>query len=1031
LPSLNLLLLLFLLPAVAPAQPGQPVVPAKLQGAQAKQYVFTHFNSSNGLSTNIVQNVVQDKNGYIWLATIDGLQRYEGNSFITFYNKPGDRHSIPSDLLTRVLKDGHENIWLWGGNKTGIWDTRNNSFHEVPIEGDNPKQPLIIVSIQPDTRGNMCMLVYEKGLYTFDSARHLFRLTKLLPLWAKWAVVHFIPAPDGSFLFSTHHSGFVVYNPHTGNLNYAGHNPDNYRIVRDLGNQKMLREIHGIYNDTLWYSSWRTEESGAPFIHYYDLSTGRSGKYSIGNIFGLGYFEITGMLRQQNGRLWFYGRTFLVEYTGDAKQAFRLVRNEYKNEQSIKFDMVVTMYEDRQRNVWIATDNGVFLFNPDAQTFTSYSLLRPDGTGVVDGPSQTVFEMDDGRILVGAWGTGLYCYDAAFNPVPLPKSLTIFGPAYSIWSFCRHSATGRVWIGLQEGGLGIFDPATGKTTLMYPDILKRSTVRQIVEDRFGNLWFGMQGGHIVKWNAKEAGNDVNKGYTVVRERDGARIFKMCVDQQGYIWAGTMLTGLLKYDPVTNRETEHYTLSAPAGSTLMGNVVSDLLPYGDSLLLVANNGITVLNIYTRKMRYITKADGLPSNNIACLNQDSRGIIWLGMSHGLCRMNLQKMIFSRFDRRDGLNYDNFNQAGAFRLKDGRLFFPTDHNFTVFDPLRITAAPGPPNAVITGLQTGSRELPVDSVIALKRLTLQHNTSLFLEFSALNYIKQNKIHYYYMLQPLEKEWREAGEEGHAAYNYLPAGNYTFMVKAENSDGVTGNRTTTLAIRVAPPFYNTWWFYCMLILLGAAALYWVDRQRVSRIWALQEVRTQIATNLHSEINTTLNNINLLSEMAKIKADKDITRSKEYIDQISDKSHNMIIAMDDMLWSIDPVNDSMEKTLLRMQEFVEALVNRHGADIDMTMDSQVKTLRLAMKSRHEFFLIFKETLRCMVQHAAGSQILIHIDLVKSKLSLTIQDTGAYAHAFMSNKGSIQEMQKRARSVDAELDIDTDSKGVSVILLMPV
>jgi nitrate/nitrite-specific signal transduction histidine kinase len=171
--------------------------------------------------------------------------------------------------------------------------------------------------------------------------------------------------------------------------------------------------------------------------------------------------------------------------------------------------------------------------------------------------------------------------------------------------------------------------------------------------------------------------------------------------------------------------------------------------------------------------------------------------------------------------------------------------------------------------------------------------------------------------------------------------------------------------------------------------------------------------------------------MAKIKADKDIIRSKEYIDQISEKSHTMINAMDDMLWSIDPANDSMEKTLLRMQEFVEALVNRHGADIDMTMDNAVKSLKLDMKSRHEFFLIFKETLRCMVQHAVHSQVLIHIGWEKSKLSLTIQDTGNYAHAFMSNKNSIQEMQNRAHDVNAVLDIQPDSKGISVILLMPV
>src|SRR6185295_5052927 len=171
------------------------------------------------------------------------------------------------------------------------------------------------------------------------------------------------------------------------------------------------------------------------------------------------------------------------------------------------------------------------------------------------------------------------------------------------------------------------------------------------------------------------------------------------------------------------------------------------------------------------------------------------------------------------------------------------------------------------------------------------------------------------------------------------------------------------------------------------AILYLIDRERVNRMTELQQVRTQIAGNLHGDINTTLNNINMLSEMAKIKADKDITRSKEYIDQISEKSHNMIIAMDDMLWSIDPANDNMEKTILRMREFVEALMSRHGVNIQMQVDKKIQSLKPDMKSRHEFFLIFKETLLEMVQKTHGDDILIHIDLVKSKLSLQIHDTG--------------------------------------------
>jgi signal transduction histidine kinase len=240
------------------------------------------------------------------------------------------------------------------------------------------------------------------------------------------------------------------------------------------------------------------------------------------------------------------------------------------------------------------------------------------------------------------------------------------------------------------------------------------------------------------------------------------------------------------------------------------------------------------------------------------------------------------------------------------------------------------------------------------------------------------------------------------------------------------------LAITISPPFWRTWWFYGFIILLIIAVLYWIDRERVKRLLGLQAVRTQIAGNLHEEINTTLNNINLLSEMAKIKADKDIDRSKEYIAQISEKSHNMIIAMDDILWSIHPENDNMEKTLLRMTEFTDALKNRKQVNFETAVDEKIKSLQLDMKSRHEFFLIFKDALRSMAGYSNGTRILINIDLLRPKLSMKIQDNGSYddpASVFSDN--CMLNMIKRAEQINAVLDIQTDRKGVSVILLLPI
>lgn len=1020
------ILLCFLLTVTTLAQP--PRKSNINQVAQAKQYVFTHFNSFNGLASNIVNNVIQDKQGFIWLATCDGLQRYDGNKFLTFRNEPGNPKSIPANVVSKVYEDGHGNIWVLLDNRIGLFNTSDFSYAEIPLQGNSEKDPLLIARVEENGKGNVILYVLHKGIFTYDHAKRMFILTDPFTLPTdKPLIGYYYEGASGQHWFAGY-SGLSMYDSKTKHLNYGGHNPDNNEVIRQLGNEKKLVDVFGREGDRFWYVTWDLSETGAPWIEAHNLRTGKKEKYSIGLLFGLDYFEVGGYLRQKNGRVWVHGKGFLAEYTG-GKQAFQLVRNEH-GEQSIKFDRIFSMYEDRENNIWVSSDNGVFLFNPDAQLFHSYKLVRPDGSGLIEGPAQSALQLENGNVLVGSWGGGLYCYDSAFNLAPLPRGLQRYQNTFAAWSMHTHSITHKVWIGLQGGGLIVYDPATGTAEEFFHEIMEKRTVRQITEDHYGNLWFGLQGGQIIKWNMKVANNDHHKGFVRVKPQNSFYIFKLITDSKGYVWAGSVSDGLYKFDPVTNAQLDHITMQGPDGHRLLTRDASDVLQYNDSLLLIASGGINILNLNTGRITYITSNEGLPANTVMCFEKDKKGILWAGMMHGLCRVNLEKKIFTRYDRRDGLFFDNFFQSGAYRMNDGRLIFLTDHDFFTFNSDHIGQASHPPKPVITEFRVANRTVWLDSLGAGDKMKLDHNNNTVqIEFSGLKYLHQNKVLYYYRLVGIDRDWVAAGDRLQAVYSYLPPGKYTFRVKSENENGVSSPELSFQVV-VHPPFWKTWWFYGLVILLAAGILYWIDRERVHRIIALQKVRTQIAANLHADINTTLNNINLLSEMAKIKADKDIDRSKEYIDQIGDKSHNMIIAMDDMLWSIDPANDNMEKTILRMKEFVEALKNRHGTDLQMVVDNDVRSIKIDMATRHELFLVFKEMLREMVLRAPMGQLLINIDLIKSRLYLKIHGSGAGPEIAV-NSTAMAGMKKRVAAIGAELDVETDKTGVAVILLMPV
>lgn len=998
-----------------------------------RQYVFSRFSTFNGLSANFISNMVQDRKGYMWMSTPNGLQRYDGNKFITFRHQHGNPNTLPEDNVGWVFIDKKEVLWvLTADNKIGTFDTDKFRYHEVTLQWKVEKPTVFVPKVLIETKeGQLFLFTLRHDVYQYHPESNSFTASAAgmfqKPDTWKRNAIYYDSLTGRSWTGCD--SGLVMYDPVTKNLNYRGHNPDKNKIIDALAGYINVFIPHVDKRGRFFMATWQLKDGG-PRLHCYDPATGKDRIHNVSaEIFAGGYHEIAGIMEQRNGRVWIHGLPFIAEYT-DGERPLQGIRNEYKDEQSIKFDVAFSMYEDRAQNLWISTSNGMYLFNPDAQLFNAYNLLRPDGSGVVDGPTKAILELDSNKIWVGCWGVGMYAYDKNLKPVNLPPSLKPYQENFVIWSMQQHPATRNVWIGLQDGGMLIYDPAAEKTTPYHFDIFNGRTIRQMIVDKKGDLWFGTQGGAIIKWTYKP-GRPVEEGFTLVTKK--ALVLKLLVDNQGYIWAGTMGTGLLKIDPNTNKILQEYRANGPKGKKLWNDMPGDMVQLNDSIMVLACYGVSVLNMKTGNISFISTDEGLPSNNVICVQKDKQGILWFGMISGLCRMNMQKKIFTYYDRRDGLPADYFEADDAHALSDGRLLFTSAHNFVVFDPEKMVKTERPADVVITDIKLDNNSLPLDSVNTLSAIYLPYDkSSISIEFGGFNYTRLHKVDYYYQLEGVDKDWIRADDRRQALYTHLSPAHYTFRVKSENADGMSSQSITTIKIRVMPPFWRTWWFYGLLLLLVIVVLYWIDRERMKRIRGMQSMRTQIAGNLHEEINTTLHNINMLSEMAKIKADKDLNRSKEYIDQISDKSHNMIIAMDDMLWSIDPQNDSMEKTLLRMLEYVDALVNRHGANIDILVDEQVRSLELDMRSRHEMLLIFKEVLRNMVQESTGTHILVNIDQVKSKLSLKMQDNGVYkTEADIFTPGSLTILEKRTQALQAEIDIHADKSGASVILQVPV
>lgn len=633
-----------------------------------------------------------------------------------------------------------------------------------------------------------------------------------------------------------------------------------------------------------------------------------------------------------------------------------------------------------------------------------------------------------GTLLAGAWGDGLYNFDTALTMIPLNIRGISEKVTPPMWDMCASADGKTIWLASQPGLFRI-NQDTRESVFYNPAILKERTVRQIEEDKYGNLWIGTQSMGLFKW--KTGMKKSEDSISLFEGIPASQILNINTGRNGYLWVSTSQLGLYVIDPANDAILTHFGMKENPDHRLLSDGPVAVVEYNDSTMVIAANG---LHFYDTKKQKIVRTISLPQSipgTMAAMEKDSQGYLWVSMTSGIFRVNPKNEIFIHFDRVDGIANDHFIIAASYTLPDGRIIFGADNQFILFDPLKVKINDPSPDVTITGFRLMNKPLRVDSLLARKTIRLNNeNNSIAIEFSGLSFNGTYIIRY--KLEGLDKEWQTADNTYHAVYSYLPPGTYTFLAKTEDAEGHPSKNIEKFIIVIHPPFWKTWWFFCLLTLLIASVFYWIDRQRVSRLVALQNVRTEIAGNLHEEVNTTLNNINLLSEMARIKADKDIDRSKEYIDQISVKSHNMITAMDDILWSIDPQNDTMEKSLLRMMEFADSLKNKYGGTIEIALDKRVRSLKLDMKTRHEVFFLFKEALKTIVEYSGGKETIIHIDLFKNKLSLKLHDSTATLDKYEAEMDtSIKEMNSRANMIDAELDVQYDNKGIAVLLLVPV
>jgi two-component sensor histidine kinase len=555
-------------------------------------------------------------------------------------------------------------------------------------------------------------------------------------------------------------------------------------------------------------------------------------------------------------------------------------------------------------------------------------------------------------------------------------------------------------------------------------------VRQLVHDKAGNIWMGTQRGILAVCNPQTKefrriwDGEVN-GQVV------GHIMSMKTDSRQHLWIGTTHSGLYELNMESGRVLRHF--SKPGGNLFFTDVI-DMCFYNDtSLLLTSTGGVQILNTKSGKVS-LFEYPALRTNNIKAVEKGKDNDVYLAGPTGIFRINLAQMNLYVYGQRDGLLFNIFSEGAHTTLADGRVCFGTNRNFITINDKHKNLAKNPV-ALVSGIRIMNQAVPVDSLRRFKNvveLTYDRNY-VAIDFAAPTMMLHPNNSFLYKMEGFDKDWRIAAQYPSAEYSNLPPGKYRFMVKYRNTDGEESSAPTIIPFIIHPPFYLTWWFLSIAIGLVASVVYLLHRIRVNKLLTMEKVRIHIARDLHDDMGSTLSSINILSLMSTKALEKEPAKTKEYLSRISSYSQRMMESMDDIVWSINPLNDGMEKIVARMREVAATNLEPKDIEYRFYIDETVNHLKLDMGKRRDLFLIFKEAINNMAKYSECAKAVIHITAKNKRIIMHIEDNGCGFDETLLNDGNgLINMRKRAEDLKGRLTIKSKpGLGTELTLNIPV
>ncbi|MBC6951109.1 hybrid sensor histidine kinase/response regulator [candidate division KSB1 bacterium] len=842
--------------------------------AQERAIAFKHLTIDDGLSQSSVLCILQDRKGFLWFGTQDGLNKYDGYRFTVYRHEASDSTSLSENYVESIYEDRSGTLWI--GTIGGGLNRFNRDTETFTAFFHDPKDPHslshnAILSLYEDSSGRLWIGTQGGGLNEMD--RSTGRFTRYLhdpnnpgnlSNNQVWQIREDAGAPN--ILWLGTEVGLTRFNRDTGAFTRFVHDSNNPHTL----SHNLIRAMHIDRAGTLWVGTWgglnrfdRSTEQFTRFVH------NASDPHSLGDnrIWAICEDPAT------SGVLWIatYGgglNRFDSRPTPRDRGRFTRFLHNPVQASSLSDNNVKSIYTDRSGTLWIGTWNGgVNMVGSGRKQFNHFSRL--DGLSHNTAQGFAVDPVASHLVWIGTWGGGLNRFNRKtgqfkhfVHDPQNPRSLS-HDRVRSV--LIDHA--GVLWVGTDHG-LNRFDRnAEEFVRFNYAPRAREShgynTINAICEDAVspGTLWLGTNGDGLIR-HVISGGEGADPGQEAVTHFDynpenpnglgSGRVSSLCVDHSGTLWVGTD-RGLHRFDRATGRFVRFVHDPANPNSLSHNGVLSiheSTDPQGTTTLWIGTaGGLNKLalskgegsNRDTQQFTHYTEQDGLPNAVIHGILEDGHGRLWLSTNKGLSRLDpsANPPAFRNYDVTDGLQSNEFGEGTGHKSSSGEMFFGGINGFNLFHPDSIKDNPYVPSVVITDFQIfnqspkiGGKDSPLRQHISeTDEIVLSYQQSVFsFEFAALDYTAPGKNRHAYKMEGFDQHWNEVGARRFATYTNLDPGDYVFRVRGSNNDGVWNETGAAIKITITPPPWKTWWAYMLYVFLGTAFLYGLRRYELNRI---------------------------------------------------------------------------------------------------------------------------------------------------------------------------------------------------------